>query len=235
MKNYQNIDLLKIFLICLAGHIIILPIFSLVLPEKVIKPKYHMVYLYKESGAREVDIQEKIKTPQLPSTQNLKQQKIKIPLKEYGKLKKEFSIGITRTPLLTMEEKENIQWQMPDIEVPRYQFQISNTTQEGKTEEHGVIKGESFEIYGPAGTREIISKVLPEYPSWAEQQSIEANVKVKIWVNKEGIVYSTQIMETSGYRKLDLAAEETLKKWQFSKIDRDINVWAIVTMKFRLK
>ncbi|MCM8825614.1 MAG: TonB family protein [Candidatus Omnitrophica bacterium] len=235
MIESGNRKLLKIFLICLGGHILILPVLSLVLPQKVQKPPYYLVYLYREAKSNITNEPAKRVTPELPSIKTVEKQKIDVFVEEAGRIEKEISIGIQKTPLLTTVKLDNINWELPSPKAVATNSQVSEGFSETENPPYGKIEGEGFEIYGPGGTRPIISKILPEYPIWAEQQGIEFNVKIKIWVNKDGFVSATDIIETSGYRKLDIIAEEAIKKWRFAKIDKDISVWAIVTLKFRLK
>ncbi|MCM8828827.1 MAG: energy transducer TonB [Candidatus Omnitrophica bacterium] len=235
MMESSNRNLLRIFLVCLGAHILILPVLSLVLPAKVEKPPYYLVYLYQEAKTNISNAYLTKASPDLPSTRIIEKQKIDISMQKVGRIEKEISIGIQKTPLLTAEKLDNVNWELP---VPRITETTPQTT-EGRPEMETLpnikVEGEEFEISGPGGTRPVISKTIPEYPFWAEQQSIESNVRIKIWVNKDGFVSATDIVETSGYRKLDIIAEEAIKKWRFAKIDKDINVWAIVTLKFRLK
>ncbi|HPO52430.1 MAG TPA: TonB family protein [bacterium] len=230
-------NLLRIFLLCLAAHIMILPIFSFVLPPKSKKPKYQIVFLYQQPQSTTTNMPKVRVSPQLPATKQIPDQKITIPKIEVGRLEKDITIGIPKTPLMTIEKQENVQWELP---IPRIiatgtYTPVTINSEQSPQAFQGKITGENFEITGPGGNRAIVSKVIPEYPAWAEKQNIEANVKIKIWVNKHGHVFSTEIIETTGYRKLDAIAEEALKKWKFTEIDKDIDVWAIVTMKFRLQ
>jgi len=237
MMESDNKNLLKIFALCLLAHLIIMPMFSFVLPQKTKKPKYQFVYLYQEPQSKAVNVPETRINPQLPVIKPATKQKIQIPIKETGIREENISIGIPKTPVISMETQEQFNWQLPLHRISltgpekkeNLQPPLSTEQPEGKT------SGENFEITGPGGNRPIITKVIPQYPSWAEQQGIEANVKIKIWVNKNGLVQSTEVIETSGYRKLDAVAEESLKKWRFAEIEKDINVWAIVTFKFRLQ
>ncbi|HXK44890.1 MAG TPA: TonB family protein [bacterium] len=230
-------NLLRIFLLCLAAHIMILPIFSFVLPPKSKKPKYQIVFLYQEPHSTTTNIPKVRINPQLPVTRKNPVQKITILKEEVGRLEKNVTIGAPKTPLITIEKQENIQWELPlpKTTIAGTQPPVTLNSEPQSRIYQGTITGENFEITGPGGNRAIVSKVLPEYPAWAEQQNIEANIKIKIWVNKNGYVFSTEIIETTGYRKLDAIAEEALKKWKFSEIDKDVNVWAIVTIKFRLQ
>ncbi|MCM8817067.1 MAG: TonB family protein [Candidatus Omnitrophica bacterium] len=235
MMESNNRILLRIFIVCLLGHLIILPLFSLVLPEKIKKPHYQIVYLYQEPKSPIADIVAKRITPELPLTSIREKQRIDIPLNESGRREKDIAIGIQRTPLLTVENLENIELTLPQPRITITSLNQTPVAPEKEPQHYGTVLGESFEISGPGGARPIISKFIPDYPLWAEKQGIEANIKIKIWINKEGFVSSTEIAETSGYRKLDLLAEQAIKKWRFASIDKDIDVWAIVTFKFRLK
>jgi len=238
MKS-NNKTLVEIFLWCLLGHIIIMPFFGFVIPNRITKkPYYQRVYLYQESKSEVVNSPGIRTNPQLPTVKTSGEQKIGIPITEQGYRRNMVEVGLPKTPLLTVENQHNIQWEFPIPEI--HTFTTEKNPQVSSinnlfTESGGKIDSGGFEITGPGGNRLILSKVLPEYPLWAEKENIEANVKVKIWVDKDGTVTSASTVETSGYRKLDLLAEETLKKWKFSAINQDINVWAIVALKFRLQ
>lgn len=236
MKS-DNALLLKIFLGCLSAHIIVMPFFGFVVPTRISKPIYQRVYLYQESKSIIVNSPDIRTSPQLPVIKPVSEQKIKIPVVEKGYRENLVAVGLAKTPLLTVENQDNILWELP---LPKIQTTAPETIPSVSAVHTSAETGENrnlgdFEITGPGGSRLILSKVLPEYPLWAEKQNIEANVKIKIWVDKNGIVISTSIVETSGYRKLDMIAEEAMKKWKFSTIDKDLNVWAIVTLKFRLQ
>lgn len=235
MIDSANKNLLKIFILCLLLHIIVLPMFSLVLPAKPKKSRYQIVYLYQEPKSPTKDVSSIRITPQLPLTHVVEKKKIDIPVREFGRFEKDISIGMQKTPILVVEKKENIELELPQPKISAVSPQISPNISESTSPPQEKITGEGFEISGPGGTRTIISKVLPDYPLWAEQKGIEANVRIKIWVNRNGFVSSTEVIETSGYRQLDIIAEQALKKWRFASINQDMDVWAIVTLKFRLK
>ncbi|MGC9065499.1 MAG: energy transducer TonB [Candidatus Ratteibacteria bacterium] len=236
MMQSNDRNLIKIFILCLAAHITILPIFSFVLPPKSEKSKYQIVFLYQEPQSTTTNILKVRVSPQLPVTRQIPDQKVTMPKVEAGRLEKDITIGTPKTPLMTIEKLENIQWELPIARITiSGNYTPLTISSEQNPQLQGKIIGENFEITGPGGNRAIVSKVIPEYPAWAEKQNIEANVKIKIWVNKYGHVFSTEIIETTGYRKLDATAEEALKKWKFTEIDNDTDVWAIVTIKFRLQ
>ncbi len=237
MTKSDNGVLLKIFLGCLLAHIAIMPFFGFIIPERITKPHYQKVYLYQESKSRIVNRPAIRTNPQLPVTKPVSKQKIGIPAVEQGYRENLVAVGLPKTPLLTVENQDNISWELP---IPKIQPVTIETVPSGYTSQPVTQPGEKtsygdFEITGPGGSRLILSKVLPEYPLWAEKQNIEANVRIKIWVDRSGTVVSTSVVETSGHRKLDIIAEQALRKWRFSTIDQDINVWAIVTLKFRLQ
>ncbi len=240
MKSNDTM-LLKIFLVCLFAHFIMMPFVGFVIPSRVARPRYQLVYLYQESKSPVVNTPRIRTEPHLPVVEPLSQvsqQKIGIPLMEQGYHGNSAAIGLPKTPLLTVENQTNVSWKlyMPDMQFkPVETFPSVPSIANSFAEPAGKTASGDFEITGPAGNRSILLKVLPEYPSWAEKENIEANVKIKIWVDKNGVVISASTVETSGYRQLDMLAEDALRKWKFSPVDHDINVWAIVRLKFRLQ
>lgn len=64
-----------------------------------------------------------------------------------------------------------------------------------------------------------ISKPQPEYPAMAKQLKVEGTVEMTAFVNEDGIVEKADIV--SGNPILARAAQDTLKRWKFSKMVTD--------------
>lgn len=97
----------------------------------------------------------------------------------------------------------------------------------------------AVELSGPLAKRKILSMPLPEYPSWAKERGVEAEVSIRFFVSTEGRVRDRTLIErTSGYEEIDRACVEALKKWSFIALEQGAeggDQWGIVTFRFRLK
>jgi TonB family protein len=85
-------------------------------------------------------------------------------------------------------------------------------------------KKSMFTITGPLKDRQILRQVAPEYPSWAQQQGIEASVVLEFTVDTAGEVKPNIVVRrTSGYPKLDETAIRALRQWKFVPLPADRN------------
>lgn len=81
-----------------------------------------------------------------------------------------------------------------------------------------------FVITGPLKDRKIERQEVPEYPSWAQSQGIEASVVLEFTVDAEGHVKNNIVVRrTSGYPKLDETAIKSLRKWKFAPVPGNEN------------
>jgi TonB family protein len=91
-----------------------------------------------------------------------------------------------------------------------------------QAEENIVIKkekGTALLITGQLSGRGILRKTAPQYPRWAEEQGIEAQVAVAFTVRSDGSVKDNLYIEkTSGYPELDDLAKEALTQFSFVSI-----------------
>ncbi|MCK4244703.1 MAG: TonB family protein [Candidatus Omnitrophica bacterium] len=90
-------------------------------------------------------------------------------------------------------------------------------------------------IYGPGGSRKVLSKVLPVYPGWAEEEGIECTLLLKLWILPEGSVEKVEVEKSSGYPRIDLLSAESTKKWRFNPVSTSEKVWGILPLKFQLQ
>lgn len=98
-------------------------------------------------------------------------------------------------------------------------------------------KKKAVELEGPIADRRVASYDIPVFPQWAREQGvIEAQVKIRFWVSKEGDVQpDLRIEHTSGYLRLDRHAMESLKKWKFAPIFTEEKQWGVITFTFLLE
>ncbi|MDR0675575.1 MAG: TonB family protein [Elusimicrobiota bacterium] len=93
-----------------------------------------------------------------------------------------------------------------------------------------------FEITGKIKDRQIVYSIIPEYPSWAQEQGIEAVIYIYFEVNPNGVVLDDMIKIeiTSGYKKLDDYVKEILRQWKFSTINTEEIQSGIISFNFKL-
>lgn len=95
----------------------------------------------------------------------------------------------------------------------------------------------AFQIEGPLHDRDMVKRVLPEYPEWAEKEGINATVGVHVTILPSGRVKeNAYVTKTSGYPALDLEAVKAVKEWEFVPVPGSKNKeeWAVVTFRFML-
>jgi TonB family protein len=99
-------------------------------------------------------------------------------------------------------------------------------------------KNKGFDLEGPLGNRPILHKVIPQYPSWAEEQGIVGSVQLYFTVTPDGSVRSNiQVRRTTGYPALDQLGVDALKQWKFAPLqaaDEGKGEWGLITFNFSL-
>lgn len=95
-----------------------------------------------------------------------------------------------------------------------------------------------FEISGKLANRQIVRKVIPQYPSWAEEQGIIGTLRLYFTVTPEGLVrQNIKVTKTTGNPQLDQIGIDALKQWQFAAQpsgNEDDLQWGIITFTFSL-
>jgi protein TonB len=105
----------------------------------------------------------------------------------------------------------------------------------GPLQEGSVNSGSGMR--GELGKRGILTKVHPEYPSFAKRQGIEADVTLRVWVSPRGGVSRVEVVKLSGTPELDRRAMEALKQWKFAPLPDEIEPvtqWGEITLHYRL-
>jgi TonB family protein len=107
----------------------------------------------------------------------------------------------------------------------------------GYTGIKGSSKGKA-DIQGQLASRGIKKAVYPKYPLWAQKNGVEGTIVLKLTVFPNGSVKSIQIIQTSGYTKLDQLAYQALLQWEFDPLPPNviqINQTGIITFSFNFK
>ncbi|WP_018247682.1 energy transducer TonB [Orenia marismortui] len=77
----------------------------------------------------------------------------------------------------------------------------------------------------------------PIYPASMRRREIEGKVILKVLLDQQGSVKRIKVERSSGYQKLDQAAVEAVRKWQFSptkKEDKEVEALVLIPVNFRL-
>ena len=91
----------------------------------------------------------------------------------------------------------------------------------------------AFKLSGPGAKRKIISAPLPYYPKWAKERGVEAYLELKMWIDGSGSVQDVSILKSSGYSDLDRICADTVRRWRFDP-EEGQPTWAILPLRFRL-
>lgn len=217
-KNLLSKTLLLSFFI----HIIGISIFSIIFPLPSKKYKPVEVTFYPPSYRKD-EISKKI------VVKKIEEKKGNIQIKE------ETKVDITRVlkeTILGSEEKikRNFILDIPSEDI-KIAFEKISSIPSLKIEK---ITDEEELIEGPAGRRKIIYKEKIDYPLWAQKIGIEGKVKIKFWINPEGKIIETEILQSSGYPELDLYSIEKFKNWLFETAETKENTWGMITFFFKL-
>jgi TonB family protein len=71
-------------------------------------------------------------------------------------------------------------------------------------------------ITGDLANREIVDRVIPQFPYWAKSKGVGATISLRFTVMQDGVVKETVIVErTSGSLQWDQMVISALKKWKF--------------------
>lgn len=79
--------------------------------------------------------------------------------------------------------------------------------------------------------------LAPVYPKLSRKRKEQGTVMLLLLVNSQGQVAEIKIKQSSGYERLDQAALQAVKKWQFSPAKQDgkaIDYWYEMPMNFSL-
>ncbi|MCW3480647.1 energy transducer TonB [Neisseriaceae bacterium JH1-16] len=77
----------------------------------------------------------------------------------------------------------------------------------------------------------------PEYPVRSRELGEQGRVELKVKVGRDGRPLEVQIARSSGFTRLDRAAQQAVTQWRFVPAregDSPVESWLIVPMPFRL-
>lgn len=135
------------------------------------------------------------------------------------------------------------QAESPTIKIDKKPPPATPSSQIGKQVETRVeeklkveAKGTAISLAGPIADREILKKILPQYPNWCLQKGISGVVKIRVEVNPDGRVRENIRVEiSSGYPDLDQSVVNAAKTWLFAPLPSTVKQeiqWGIITFRF---
>lgn len=77
----------------------------------------------------------------------------------------------------------------------------------------------------------------PPYPRLSRQLGEEGTVLLKVQVGADGRALQVRLLSSSGFARLDEAAETTVAQWRFVAATRNgqaITSWVLVPIKFKI-
>lgn len=84
---------------------------------------------------------------------------------------------------------------------------------------------------------EYLDNPPPPYPRLSRQLGEEGTALLKVQVGPDGLALQVKLMSSTGYSRLDAAAEATVAQWRFVAATRNgqaITSWVLVPIKFRI-
>ncbi|MGM0440972.1 MAG: TonB family protein [Elusimicrobiota bacterium] len=133
---------------------------------------------------------------------------------------------------------------LEDIEKTRVDTPVEETVSKAlpdREKRTGIPQKEGDEssevLEGPVSRRKVLRRIQPEYPSWAEEQGAEGEVKLKFWVSPSGHVKSVEVLQTSGYPNLDSRAMEAMRKYLFEPLgeeEEQEEQWGTIIIRYTL-
>jgi len=124
------------------------------------------------------------------------------------------------------------------FEVQKQETAIKNVSEEATPKE--TLVKESGGATGRVQEAVPLYKINPppRYPRTARRRGIQGTVVLSVYVDVQGRVDNLWVFESSGYRVLDNAALDSVKKWSFEpgrKGETPIAMWVNVPVRFELQ
>lgn len=105
----------------------------------------------------------------------------------------------------------------------------------------GVFEIGSIESFGGTGERftspAIITRVLPEYPSWARKSGVHGNAVYRVLIQPSGTVGDVVTMSSTIDPKLAINGAQALRRWVFSPVlanGEPQETWVKITVQYSL-
>ncbi len=93
-------------------------------------------------------------------------------------------------------------------------------------------------VIPPSFTAAYLSNPALSYPPASQRLGEEGKVLLRVWVDANGLPDRIELEASSGYRRLDSAAIETVKRWKFvpaRRGEQTIAATVLVPIVFKLE
>jgi len=90
----------------------------------------------------------------------------------------------------------------------------------------------------PTLNADYLNNPAPAYPSASRQLGEQGKVLLRVLVNTDGAVEQVTLRKSSGFDRLDQAAQDTVQKWRFVPARRGeqvVSAWVVVPVSFSLE
>ena len=90
----------------------------------------------------------------------------------------------------------------------------------------------------PRFNADYLDNPKPPYPSAARRMGEEGEVRLRVYVDTAGNPQQIEIFRSSGFPRLDQAAQDTVRQWRFIPArqgDQPVPAWVIVPIQFNLR
>lgn len=120
--------------------------------------------------------------------------------------------------------------------------QAPTGTEDGKPDNGtGVFEIGSIESFGGTGERfsspAIITRVMPEYPTWARKSGVHGNAVYRVLIQRSGTVGDVVTMSSTIDPKLAINGAQALRRWVFSPVlanGEPQETWVKITVQYSL-
>jgi protein TonB len=93
-------------------------------------------------------------------------------------------------------------------------------------------------VSAPVFDADYLENPPPRYPARARRAGEQGRVILRVLVNPGGTADEVQIRDSSGHRRLDDAARETVRRWRFvpaKRGERAVPAWVLIPVSFSLE
>lgn len=90
----------------------------------------------------------------------------------------------------------------------------------------------------PSLNADYLNNPPPSYPPQSRELGEQGKVLLRVLVNADGDVEQVNLRKSSGYQRLDQAAQDSVKQWRFvpaKRGDQAVTAWVVVPISFSLE
>lgn len=101
----------------------------------------------------------------------------------------------------------------------------------------GIPDGQGVAVQPPRFAAAYLQNPEPEYPALSQRLGEEGRVLLRVLVSLEGRAEQVELKQSSGFARLDTAAQAAVRRWRFQAARRgteSVAAWVIVPITFHL-